>query len=88
MSSEEQSPFDAILKKKFKPYEVEKSVYVNTKSKGNNPEIYAKYICDSLKDGDVPADLMTLYHEAVYGKDQKVKERIYKRMYFLASKTK
>ena len=74
--AEETSPFDAILKKKFKPYPVEKTVYVNTKSKGNNPELYAKYICDALRDGDVPDDLIKLYREAVYGKDAKVKERI------------
>ena len=86
--AEAPSPFEAILKKKFKPFPIEKSVYVNTKAKGNNPELYAKYICDALQDGDVPDDLIKLYQEAVYGKDPKVKERIYKRMYFLSSKTR
>ena len=86
--AEATSKFEAILKKKFKPYPIEKSVYVNTKAKGNNPVLYAKYICDALRDGDVPDDLLKLYREAVYGKDQKVKERIHKHMYFLASKTR
>ena len=86
--SDEPSPFDPILKMKFKPYDVEKSVYLHTKSKGNNPYLYAKYICDSLKDGDVPKELMKLYREAVYGNDKKVKERIYKWMYFLSTKVK
>ena len=76
--SQEPSPFKSISKKKFRPFEVEKCVYVNTKSKDNNPHVYAKYICDSLKPGDVPDELMQLYREAVYGTDKKVRERIYK----------
>ena len=63
-------------------------MYLNTKRKGNNLALYAKYICDSIRDGDVPDDLLKLYHEAVYGQDVKVKERIWKRMYFLSQKTK
>ena len=86
--AEATSPFEYLLKKKFKAFEVEKSVYLNTKSKGNQPELYAKYICDSIREGDVPEDLHKLYREAVYGSDVKVKERIMKRMYFIGSKSK
>ena len=86
--AEETSPFDPLLHMKFKPFNIEKSVYLSTKSKGNNPLLYAKYICDSLKEGDVPDELMQLYREAVYGTDQKVKDRIFKHMYFLATKVK
>ena len=58
------------------------------KAKANQPEIYAKYICDSICDGDVPNDLHKLYKEAVYGTNETVKKRILKRMYFISSKIK
>ena len=68
----------AILKQKFKLYDVEKSIYIASHDKSNNPEVYAKLICDSLRDGDVPGNLRKLYREAVYGNNKDVKARIYR----------
>ena len=89
MSSIDNVPdWDSILKGRYKVCSVEREIYLETQTKANNPEVYAKYICDGLKDGDVPQNLMKLYREAVYGSNKEVKERIMKRMYFLGSKTK
>ena len=79
---------DAIRKQRFSVFPIEKEIYVNTKAKANQPEVYAKYICDGLKEGSVPDDLMKMYREAVYGTNEKVKKRIYKRTYFIGNKTK
>ena len=88
MSEEGSANWEPILNQRFGVFEIEKNVYMNTKAKANQPEIYAKYICDALRDGDVPDDLKKLYREAVYGSDPEVKKRILKRTYFIGSKTK
>ena len=80
--------WDAIRRQRFSVYDVEKSVYMNTKAKDNQPEVYAKYICDAIRDGDVPENLRKMYREAVYGTNLKVRKRILKRTYFIGGKTK
>ena len=88
MASTTSEDWDKIRKQRFSVNDIEKEIYVNTKAKANQPEVYAKYICDGLKTGSVPEDLMKMYREAVYGSNEKVKKRIYKRMYFIGNKTK
>ena len=67
MAQTPSSTWESICKQHFPACEIEKIVYMNTKAKANQPEIYAKYICDSICDGDLPNDLRKLYREAVYG---------------------
>ena len=71
---------------KFKAYDIEKSIYAENRNKANTPEMYAKFICNSLRDGDVPDNLKKLYEEAMYGTDEKVKMRIKKRVYAIGQK--
>ena len=71
------------MEKKYRIYQLEESVYIQSSEKSNGPEMFAKFICDSIHEGDVPNDLKRLYHEAVYGTDSKVKERIRNRMYLI-----
>ena len=82
------SGWESVLKSKFKAFDVEKSLYSQNRSKANTPEMYAKYICDGLRDGDVPDNLRKMYTEAVYGTDAKVKKRIFKRIYAIGQKTR
>ena len=88
MAEPTEAEWAVILKGRYKPCESEKAIYVRTMARANQPEIYAKYICDGLKEADVPDNLLKMYREAVYGNNQKVKERIHKRMYFLGEKTR
>ena len=83
---EPKTGWEQILKGKFKAFDVEKSIYSENRNKANTPEMYAKFICDTLRDGDVPDDLKKMYHEAVYGTDPKVKARIRRRVYALGEK--
>ena len=80
------SGWDKILQSKFKAYDIEKLIYAENRNKANTPEMYAKFICDSLREGDVPENLKKLYKEAVYGTDPKVKLRIKKRVYAIGQK--
>ena len=73
MSSDNSNEWDEILKGKWKAYDVEKSLYVDSVNKANSPEERAKIICDGLRDGDLPGYLAKLYFEAVYGSNEKVK---------------
>ena len=87
-NSSDSDKWSAILKAKYKINPVEREIYLSTQNKANHPEIYAKYICDGLKEGDVPENLTKMYREAVYGSDAKVKARIIKRMYFIGNKSR
>ena len=80
--------WDKILQAKYKFFEVEKSIYIENHNKANSPEIFAKFICDGLRSGDVPENLKKMYHEAVYGTDKKVKQRIIKRVYAIGGKVR
>ena len=82
------SEWDAILSEKFRVYQVEQSVYISSVERANGPDMFAKFICDSIRPGDVPDNLKRLYREAVYGTDPKVKERIKKRMYLINRKVR
>ena len=83
---ENKTGWEHILRGKFKAFDVEKSIYSEHRNKANTPEMYAKFICDPLRDGDVPDDLRKLYQEAVYGTDPKVKARICRRVYAIGEK--
>ena len=86
MDDEKKSGWEQVLKGKFKAFDVEKSIYSENRNKANTPEMYAKYICHTLREGDVPDDLKKLYQEAVYGSDLKVKARIRRRVYAIGEK--
>ena len=86
--NDEVSGWDQILKCKFKPFDVEKSIYTQSQTTANGPLMFARFICDGLRPGDVPENLMKLYREAVYGTDPKVKARIVSRMYTLGQKVR
>ena len=70
-----------ILKAKYKPFEVERSIYIDSQKLANGPMMFAQYICDGLRPGDVPDNLRKIYREAVYGTNEKVKARIVSRIY-------
>ena len=56
--------------------------------KQNRQKCMQKFICDGLREGDVPDNLKKLYVEAVYGTNAKVKNRIIKRIYAIGQKTR
>ena len=80
--------WEKILQGKFKFYDVEKLIYTENRNKSNSPEVMARFISNSLNPGDVPDNLKDLYHEAIYGSDKKVKQRIIKRVYSIGSKVR
>lgn len=82
------SEWDEILKGKWKAYDVEKSLYIESVKKTLAPDERAKFICDNLRPGDVPENLKKLYNDAVYGSDAKVKTRITSRIYFIGGKVR
>ena len=75
------SDWDEILRCKFKPFDIEKSIYTDSQTVANGPNMFAQFICDGLRPGDVPDNLRKLYREAVYGTNAKVKSRIISRIY-------
>ena len=85
---ESECDWEKILQGKFRFYDVEKSIYAQNCNKANSPDMYAKLICDNLRPGDVPPNLIQLYQEAVYGSNAKVKARIIKRVYAIGTKTR
>ena len=72
-----------MLEQKFKVYNIEETVYIQSSQKANGPEMFAKFICDAITPGDVPDALKRLYQEAVYGINVNVKARIRNRMYLV-----
>ena len=83
MSDEITNDWQQILKGKWKPFDVEKSLYVDSENKANSVEEKAKIICDGIREGDVPENLKKIYTEAVYGSNEKVKARVISRVYFI-----
>ena len=75
------SEWDQVLKGKYKAFNVEKSIYIDSQSVANGPLMFAQYIYDDLRPGDVPDNLRKLYQEAVYGSNSKVRARIISRIY-------
>ena len=47
--------------------------------------LYAKTICDGLRQGDIAKPLHLMYTEAVYGKNVEVRKRIISRVYSIGS---
>ena len=82
------SEWDAILNDKYKVYPIEESIYIASTQRANGPDMFAKFICDQMRPGDVPDNLRKLYREAVYGTDLKVKTGIKKRMYLICKKVR
>ena len=68
--------WEEILNQKFRVYEIEEVIYIQSSQKSNGPDMFAKYICDAINPGDVPEALRLLYWEAMYGDNTKVKQRI------------
>ena len=54
MNSQSGNEWDEILKGKWKAYDVEKSLYIDSVNKANSAEERAKIICDGLREGDGP----------------------------------
>ena len=75
--------WDFFLNQKFKVYQAEENIYLNYSQNSKFSEHFSKFICDGLRNGDVPHALRMLYREAVYGRNEKVKARIKNRMYFI-----
>ena len=80
-ANSEISEWDQILKNRFRAYDVEKSIYIESQKVANGPMMFAQNIYDALRPGDVPDNLKNLYKEALYGNNSKVKARIISRMY-------
>ena len=83
MATDSNNDWQQILKGKWKPFDVEKSLYVDSENKANSVEEKAKIICDGLREGDVPENLKKIYMEAIYGSNEKVKSRVISRVYFI-----
>ena len=81
MAANDGNDWDEILKGKYKAFDVEKSIYTDSQQLANCPMMFAQYIYDALRPGDVPENLRKIYKEAVYGTNEKVKARIVSRMY-------
>ena len=77
----DQNEWGVVLKGKYKLFDVERSIYTDSQRVANGPLMFAQFICDALRPGDVPDNLRKLYVEAVYGTNEKVKSRIISRMY-------
>ena len=73
--------WEPLIKRRYRFYPDELQLYAESKSLGNEPMIYAKHICDGLKEGQASNDLRLLYQEAVYGTDPDVKKRVISRVY-------
>ena len=83
MSNSSNNDWQQILKGKWKPFNVEKSLYVDSENKANSVEEKAKIICDGLREGEVPENLHKIYKEAVYESNEKVRSRVISRVYFI-----
>ena len=79
----ESTSWEEISNQKFCVFDIESTTYQECSNKSNGPEMFAKFICDAIKLEDVPDALKSLYMEAVYGSDIKVKTRIRNRMYLI-----
>ena len=77
--------WELFLSQRFKVYQAEEYILINSIESSQCNLNYAKLICDSLRNGDVPHALRMLYREAVYGTNQKVKEVIKNRMDFIVT---
>ena len=77
----EAGEWGVILKCKYKPYDVERSIYTESMQSANCPLMFAQFIYEALRPGDVPDNLAKLYKEAIFGDNKKVKARIVSRMY-------
>ena len=80
--------WDEILKGKWRAFDVEKSLYLESVKCTPSSDEKAKFICDGLRLGDIPDNLKKLYNEAVYGSDIKVRSRIISRIYFIGGKVR
>ena len=80
-ANQEASEWGQILKNRFRAFDVEKSIYIDSQKVANGPLMFAQYIYDALRPGDVPDNLKNLYREALYGTNQKVRARIISRIY-------
>ena len=76
----------ALLAKSYKIIDLETEVYRTKQRCANGNEMFAKYICDAMKEGEVNDNLRQLYNEAVYGTDEFVRARILKRIYSVRQK--
>ena len=80
------SEWDKLLEGKYKFFDIEKAIYSENRNRANSPDMFAKFIVDRLRPGDVPDNLLKLYKEAVYGTDAKVKKCIIKHVYAIGNK--
>ena len=80
--------WDQIMKSKFKLYDVEKSIDIQSQRVVNGPVMFVQYICEALHPGNVPNDLHKLYKEAVYGMNAKVKSKIINCIYIISEKVR
>ena len=81
MGDDSISEWDQVLRGKYKIFDVEKSIYTDNQKVCNGPLMFAQYISDGLRQGDVPENLRKLYKEAAYGSNERVKSRIITRVY-------
>ena len=63
----------SLLSKPYKVTELEKQIYKSKQKCANGNPMFAKYICDGMKEGEINEDLRQLYVEAVYGSDEFVR---------------
>ena len=82
MENKDENSWDEILNCRYRLFEIEKSIYTDSQTVANGPLMFAQYISDGLRKGDVPEKL-AMYKEAVYGKNPKVKAQIISRIYSL-----
>ena len=61
MANDDESGWEQILKGKYRPFDVERSIYTESQTKANGPMMFAQFICDALRPGDVPDNLAKMY---------------------------
>ena len=79
----EMEDWNEILRCHYQIFNIEASIYIDVCSEGGNYKDVAKRIVETLCPGDVPNNLLKLYHEAVVGKNKKVAAKIQNCVYHI-----
>ena len=77
--------WEAILNSRYCIFNVEESLYIANVNMAATADGFARLIYQGLRTGDVPENLIKMYREAVYGKNEKVRNRILTRVYSVVS---
>ena len=73
--------WESILRERYATFKVEENAFLESLKICNSTEVSAEKIYLTIKDdADIPRNLKLMYREAVYGSDEKVRNRIRNRV--------